>query len=620
MVSISDLLTNKENMIPVRILLESFNKTLIVAALFLFLNPSYLYAQTILLDDFEDGDLVAENYCYWGANAWAQAVNGEVLDLENADDGTANRAVHATIQTGTGTWATADVVLTLDWDLGNYAYKTYVDYGYDLRAFKQIRFRAKASPGVNGRFNQVSGIIPNYQYYYKSITLSENWTQFTIDFSQLTSDQSTVTLQQSLEHTYDLGFAVYPGPDTTVDIWIDDLELVTDPNYESPVTPVIPSGLKEAAESEGLNIGFLLQAWTMSNESLKTFAENNAQFIMSGWQTCQAVIQRFPHYWDYAQADSVIKWAYDNNKKVKLQHLVWHGSTPDWIVNAGYAPAEVNDIMKQFIQQSIEHYNTNYPNTVTHYSVVNEAVNDSNGSYRETFWYNELGPEYIANAFRFAHEADPNAKLYYNDYNIDGINTKSNAVYNMVSDLLDDGVPIHGIGLQMHIFNLNQYPGKQSILNNMSRFGQLGLEVYVTEADVVINADQTGLTEEKLSEQATIYREILEACLESPYCNDFALWGITDRYSWIINHTGHDDWPLLLDENFQPKPAWCAIMEELIGAGDLNADCRVNILDVAIFSSQWLDIGDCSANGDCADLNADNQINFQDFSVIGQNY
>ncbi len=563
---------------------------------------------------------MAENYCYWGANAWAQAVNGEVLNLENADDGTGNRAAHATIQTGTGTWANADIVLTLDWDMGNAAYKTYVDYGYDLRAFKQIRFRAKASPGVYGRFNQISGIIPNYQYYYKSLTLSDSWTQFVIDFSQLISDQNTVTLQESLQHTYELNFVTYPGPNSTVDIWIDDLELVTDPNYVPPDVIDIPSGLKEAAESKGLNIGFLLQAWTMSNESLKAFADNNAQFIMSGWQTCQAVIQRFPHYWDYAQPDSVIKWAYDNNKKVKLQHLVWHGSTPDWIVNAGYTPAEVNDIMKQFIQQSIEHYNTNYPNTVTHYSVVNEAISDSEGSYRPTFWYNTLGPEFIANAFRFAHEADPNAKLYYNDYGIDGINTKSNAVYNLVSDLLDDGVPIHGIGLQMHIFNLGSYPGKQSILNNMNRFGQLGLEVYITEADVVINADQTGLTDEKLSEQATIYREILEACLESPYCSDFALWGITDRYSWIVNHTGHDDWPLFLDENYQPKPAWCAVMEELVGAGDLNADCQVNILDVAILSSQWLDIGDCSANGDCADLNADNQINFHDFSVIGQNY
>jgi len=607
-------------MLSLKTLLESFNKTLLFAVFLISLNSSYLYAQAVLLDDFEDGDLVAENYCYWGANAWAQAVNGEVLNLENADDGTGNRAAHATIQTGTGSWSNADIILKLDGDSGNYEYKTYVDYGYDLRAFKQIRFRAKASPGGSGRFNQKSGVITNYQYYYKSLTLSDSWTQFVIDFSQLISDQNTVTLQESLQHTYELSLIKYSSPNTTVDIWIDDIELVLDPNYVPPETVNIPSGLIEAAESKGLKIGFLLQSGTMSNESLKAFADNNAQFIMSGWQTGQTVIQRFPNYWDFARADSVIKWAYDNNRKVKVQHLVWHGSTPDWIVNAGYTPAEVNDIMRQFIQQSIAHYKTNYPNTVTHYSVVNEAVTDSTGSYRQTFWYNELGPEYIANAFRFAHQAEPNAKLYYNDYGIDGINTKSDAVYNMVSNLLDDGVPIHGIGLQMHIFNLDWYPGKQSILNNMNRFGELGLEVYITEADVVINADETGLTEEKLNEQATVYREILEACLESPYCNDFALWGITDRYSWIINHTDHDDWPLILDENFQPKPAWCAVMEELAGAGDLNADCQVNMLDIAIFSSQWLNTGDCSSSSDCADLNTDNQINLQDFSVIGQNY
>jgi len=341
---------------------------------------------------------------------------------------------------------------------------------------------------------------------------------------------------------------------------------------------------------------------------------------MTGWATGQAAIQRFPHYWDFAMAEAALKWARDNDKKVKVQHLIWHGSTPDWIVNASYTPAEVNDIMRNFIQQSIAYYKTKYPGIVTHYSVVNEAIDDATNSYRYTFWYDTLGPDYIANAFRFAHEADPNAKLYYNDYGIDGVNPKSDAVYAMVSDLLNEGVPIHGIGLQMHIFNSNWFPGKQSILDNMNRFGQLGLEIYLTETDEVINDDLTGLTEEKLSEQATVYRQIVEACVESPYCNDFACWGITDKYSWLVNHLGHDDWPLLLDENYQPKPAWCAIMEELAGAGDLDANCQVNLLDLSILASQWLDTGDCSANSDCADLDGDGNVDFQDYSIMGRNY
>ena len=172
----------------------------------------------------------------------------------------------------------------------------------------------------------------------------------------------------------------------------------------------------------------------------------------------------------------------------------------------------------------------------------------------------------------------------------------------------------------MHIFDFDWYPGKQSILDNMDRFGQLGLEVYITEMDVAINADLTGLSDGKLSQQATIYREIVEACVESPYCNYLTIFGISDKYSWLLNHHDHDDWPLVLDENFQPKPAWCAIMEELSGSGDLDANCRVNMFDVGIFVSQWLDTGDCADSGDCADLDGDSNVDFQDYSVMTQNY
>jgi endo-1,4-beta-xylanase len=611
---------NKQNSAPAKKLPASYTKMLIVTGVLFWLVSSYAPAQTLLIDDFEDGDLVADNYCYWAANAYAEGVNGEVLNLENADDGTGNRAAHASIQAGTGTWRTAEILLKLAWDEGSAAHKTYVDYGYDLRAFKQIRFRAKASPGSYCRFQQVSNAVPNYQYYYKSLNLSGNWTQFAIEFSELGSEQGEVTLEESLKHTDELKLSIYPSEGATVEIWIDDIELVIDPNYEPPVPVDIPSGLREAAESKGLKIGFLPTPWHMTDEPLMASINNNSHFIMAGWETSQAVIQRFPHYLDFAMADSTLKWARDHNKKAKVQHLVWHGSTPDWIINASFTPSEVNDVMRNFIQQSISYYKTKYPGIVTHYSVVNEAIDDAAHSYRHTFWYDKLGPEYIANAFRFAHEADPNAKLYYNDYGIDGVNSKSDAVYAMVSALLDEGVPIHGIGLQMHIFSLDWYPGKQSILNNMNRFGQLGLEVYLTETDIVINDDLTGLTAEKLSEQAAAYREIVEACVESPYCKDFACWGITDKYSWLVGFLGHDDWPLLLDENYQLKPAWCAIMEELSSAGDLDANCQVNLLDLGIFASQWLDEGDCSANSDCADLNGDSIVDFQDYSTMGQNY
>jgi endo-1,4-beta-xylanase len=525
---------------------------------------SFTVRETLVLDDFEDGDLVSENYCAWRVYAWAANNDGEVLVFENVNAGgsSANHAAHARIRAGTGNWAGAQIALEFFWVGSLLQHKQYVDYGYDLRGFEAIRFRAKAIPGGSCRFEQRAG-IPDYQHYYKTLTLTNAWREFVIPFSELNSNQSAVSIEESLQHTLELAFVMFPIKGTTVELWIDDIELVLRPGNVPPAQPELPSGLKEAAESRDLNIGFAMSPHDMGDDAFKNVIDKNSHFIIPGSGIAMSIIREFPHYWDFAMGDSVVKWAHDHGKKVKGGHLVWHHSTPEWLINGDYTSAEVDSIMKEFIQQTIVHYKTEYPNTITHWCVLNEGIDGSTRSYRETFWYNKLGKEYIEKAFRYAREADPDGKLYYNDYSIDWVNAKSNAVYNMIVDLLDKGVPIDGIGLQMHIWDPAGFPGKQSILENINRFGRLGLEVYITETDVVLNNDLQGLTQEKLDRQAEIYREIIKACLESPYYQDFACWGITDKYSWIVWSRDQDDWPLILDEWYQPKPAWNAIMATL---------------------------------------------------------
>jgi endo-1,4-beta-xylanase len=191
------------------------------------------------------------------------------------------------------------------------------------------------------------------------------------------------------------------------------------------------------------------------------------------------------------------------------------------------------------------------------WDVVNEAFNDD-GTLRNTLWLNRIGPDFIDLAFQFASEADPYSHLIYNDYGNEGINAKSNAIYNMVSDMLGRGIPIHGVGFQLHVtlsgINLGSFAA------NLQRFADLGLEAYVTELDVRI---QLPVTDEKLATQANVYQGILSACLAQPACKALQMWGFTDAHSWIPGFFQGFGAALIFDETYQPKPAYDALAARL---------------------------------------------------------
>jgi endo-1,4-beta-xylanase len=187
------------------------------------------------------------------------------------------------------------------------------------------------------------------------------------------------------------------------------------------------------------------------------------------------------------------------------------------------------------------------------WDVLNEAILED-GSYRKTPFYNLLGAGYIADVFKWAKEADPSAKLFYNDYNTDGINPKSTAVFNMVKALKASGVPIDGVGFQAHVdsnFNVVQ----QRTLENYKRFRDLGLEVHLTEVDVTLAG--TAPRAERFAAQAKVYKDLLGTCL-AVKCTAFITWGFTDAFSWRSAGA-----PLPFDSDYQPKPAYFALLEAL---------------------------------------------------------
>jgi endo-1,4-beta-xylanase len=280
------------------------------------------------------------------------------------------------------------------------------------------------------------------------------------------------------------------------------------------------------------------------------------------------VLRPDPQSFDFSQADQLVDFALRHNMKVRGHTLVWHRQNPSWLTDRRFSPAELSKLLETHIKTAVGHYR----GKILAWDVINEALDegDRTGQLRNTIWYNQpgiglaqRGPAYIAQCFRWAHEADPDTLLFYNEAEADEVNKKSNALYKMLRGFIRDGVPIHGIGLQMHVSNL--HPDITSISANIARFTALGLQVHITELDVSLPVDANGeASAEDLQKQANIYRQIARACLSHPGCTAIQTWGFTDRYSWIGSHSKKTRGAALpFDRNYQPKPAYNALREAL---------------------------------------------------------
>ncbi len=244
---------------------------------------------------------------------------------------------------------------------------------------------------------------------------------------------------------------------------------------------------------------------------------------------------------NFANADRIVTHARGRGMSVRGHTLVWHSQLPGWVSNLD--TANLRTAMNNHIDQVMAHWR----GQIHSWDVVNEAF-EENGSRRQSVFQQRLGNGYIEEAFRRARAADPNAKLCYNDYNTDGQNAKSNAVYAMVQDFKSRGVPIDCVGFQSH-FNA-QSPVPSDYRANLQRFANLGVDVQITELDI----------EGSGTAQADNYRTVTEACLAVSRCTGITVWGITDKYSWRPNGT-----PLLFDGNYNKKPAYTAVLNALNG-------------------------------------------------------
>jgi endo-1,4-beta-xylanase len=274
--------------------------------------------------------------------------------------------------------------------------------------------------------------------------------------------------------------------------------------------------------------------------------------------------------YNFGPGDHLVGFAQDHQMQVRGHNLCWHSQVPAWAKTI--AQTATPDAVAKLLQDHIATVVDHYKGQVFAWDVVNEAVSDSatgkGTDLRDSIWYNQpgigmTGTGYIEQAFRWAHAADPKALLFYNDYSIEGPGPKFQAVYNMVKDFVARGVPIHGVGLQMHL-TLGGFPSTVGLTQNIQQLTALGLQVHITEMDVRLKLDANGnATAADLDAQAQTYQRILTVCLQNPGCTAFQTWGFTDKYSWIPGFYPGFGAALPFDASYQPKPAVSAMIKAL---------------------------------------------------------
>lgn len=319
------------------------------------------------------------------------------------------------------------------------------------------------------------------------------------------------------------------------------------------------SGLKDAwghAFKVGAAVSPEVIAIPRSQELIKThFSSLTAENAMK-----MAVIQPEEDQWNWTMADSIANQARQWNIPMRGHTFLWHQQTPEWLFNDNgsiVSASKLESRLEDYILKMTERYG----DIVYAWDVLNEVIDEEKGTpqgFRKSKWFEIAGPEIYLKAFQMAREAAPKARLFYNDYNIES-GEKLNVTLRFLSDLLEKGAPIQGVGIQGH-WNF-EYPDDHILRNAIEKFSALGLEIELTEVDISLyrTAEKEPLfttpPEERLLRQLKRYKNIFRIASDYPSVKNITTWGIADNHTWLDNFPvrNRKNWPLLFDEENQEK-------------------------------------------------------------------
>jgi endo-1,4-beta-xylanase len=350
---------------------------------------------------------------------------------------------------------------------------------------------------------------------------------------------------------------------------------------EPPAPSSTIGALRSAASARGFLVGAEVQVapLTASGPYPDTVAAEY-NLLTPGNAMKFSVIHPAAGKYDFTGGDAVVSFASANGMKVRGHVLVWHNQLPDWISNqltasdysnCGGISAATRQSLSSALRDHIATVVGHYKGELSSWDVVSEAFDDGGKpARRNTVWQCALGSSYIDSAFVWARRADPNVKLFYIDYGAEGSGAKSDSVFNLVSRLRGKGIPIDGVGLEMHgalqttLARDFLGPTTTSVAQNMDRLAALGVDVQITEMDIKLLNPSPSMWQA----QGQIFASMLGVCLARVKCTAFVTWGFTDLWTW--DNPGRPTeagWtqPLPFDVNYAHKPAFDSLLATMKG-------------------------------------------------------
>jgi MYXO-CTERM domain-containing protein len=296
----------------------------------------------------------------------------------------------------------------------------------------------------------------------------------------------------------------------------------------------------------------------LSNPRHNLIVANEFSMITPANSMKMNLIQPTEGTFDFTDTDGLLAWAQSKGLDFRGHPLVWHTQAPSWIKDTMFTRDEMIAKMYAHIDGLMSHYK----GKIKYWDVVNEAIDDAGAGFRPTFWHDTIGDDFMDLAFSHARAADPDAKLFYNDYNAEQAgNPKGDKVFEVVKSMKDRGIPIDGIGLQSHYFvtpdgGLSGVPNMDAIKANMDRYAQAGLEVHITECDFRLGKP---LDQAKLDQHTQFFSGLLQKCIDAQTCTHFTVWGLSDIDSWVPSTFPDYDYAHLYDSQLMPRPAYQAM-------------------------------------------------------------
>ncbi len=313
--------------------------------------------------------------------------------------------------------------------------------------------------------------------------------------------------------------------------------------------------LKAAAAASGRYFGAALDPGLFDEEPYRRLATDQFSAVTPENAMKWASVEPTRGVFDWREADKLVAFAEANDQKIRGHNLVWYEQLPSWLPAGAFTPAELRQLMIDHVTLEAGRFR----GAIYAWDVVNEPFADD-GAWRPTIWFKAMGPDYVESALRAAHAADPQAKLYINDYNIESAGPKMRALYDLVASLKRKGAPLDGVGFESHFIS-GKVP--DDLREVMQRFADLGVDVAVTELDVRMKLPPDA---KSLDAQAADYAKVIGACLAVKPCVGITTWGVSDAHSWIPSIFPGYGAALLFDEDDKPKPAFFAAVRALQGA------------------------------------------------------